>query len=143
MTRDPSSILAAAVAARRSAYAPYSQFSVGAALLSRDGRMFVGANIENASYGLSMCAERVALYNAVSQGARSFDAIAVAGPDGVTTTPCGACRQALYEFAQQLRVIYADQGQVKMTTLMQLLPEGFSAQTLNDSAKLPDRSAFR
>ncbi|GAC1431814.1 MAG: cytidine deaminase [Candidatus Velthaea sp.] len=137
ITRDPSSILAAAVAARRSAYAPYSQFFVGAALMSRDGRLFTGANIENASYGLSMCAERVALFNAVSQGARAFDAIAVAGPDGVTTLPCGACRQALYEFAQQLRVIYPEQGQVKMTSLMSLLPEAFSAQTLNTNA--PER----
>jgi len=139
MTRDPSSILAAAVATRRGAYAPYSNFSVGAALLSRDGRMFTGANIENASYGLSMCAERVALFTAIGQGVRAFDAIAVAGPDGVTTLPCGACRQALYEFAPQLRVIYRDASQVKTTTLMQLLPEAFTAQTLHDHAATPDR----
>ncbi|GAC1402999.1 MAG: cytidine deaminase [Candidatus Velthaea sp.] len=137
ITRDPSSILAAAVAARRSAYAPYSQFFVGAALMSKDGRLFTGANIENASYGLSMCAERVALFTAVSQGARAFDAIAVAGPDGVTTLPCGACRQALYEFSQQLRVIYPEQGQIKMTSLMSLLPEAFSAQALNTNT--PER----
>ncbi|MFN2459905.1 MAG: cytidine deaminase [Candidatus Velthaea sp.] len=138
MTRDPSSILAAAVAARRGAYAPYSHFSVGAALMARDGRIFLGANVENASFGLSMCAERIALFSAVSQGARTFDAIAVAGPDGVTTLPCGACRQVLYEFAQQLRVIYPDQGQVKVTTLMQLLPEAFSAAALNDQ-RIPER----
>lgn len=136
MTRDPSSILAAAVAARRGAYAPYSHFFVGAALLGRDGRMFTGANIENASLGLSMCAERVALFTAIAAGVRTFEAIAIAGPDGVTTLPCGACRQALHEFQQQLRVIYHEQGQVKMTSLMQLLPEPFTAQALQG---VPDR----
>jgi cytidine deaminase len=134
MTRDPSSIFAAAVAARRAAYAPYSHFFVGAALFARDGRMFVGANVENASYGLSMCAERVAIFSAIAQGARTFDAIAVAGPDGVRTMPCGACRQVLFEFAPQLRVIYAEEGAVKMMSIAQLLPEAFSAQVLNDHA---------
>lgn len=143
MTRDPSSILAAAVAARRGAYAPYSKFFVGAALLAKDGRMFTGANVENASYGLSMCAERIAIFTAVSQGARSFDAIAVAGPDGVATMPCGACRQVLIEFAPQLRVIYAESGQVKMTSIMQLLPEAFTAQALNQSTIPPERGGLR
>jgi cytidine deaminase len=131
--RDPSSILAAALAARRAAYAPYSNFFVGAALIGRDGRLYTGANIENASYGLSMCAERVALYTAVSAGQRAFEAIAVAGPDGVTTMPCGACRQVLSEFNLGLRVIYLDRGQLKMTTLSQLLPEAFTPQALNDA----------
>jgi cytidine deaminase len=132
MTRDPSSILAAASAARRGAYAPYSRFFVGAAVLSRDGRLFTGVNIENASYGLSMCAERVALFTAVAAGARTLDAMAVVGPDGVVTLPCGACRQVLHEFAPQLKVVYAERGQVKITALATLLPEAFSAQTLTD-----------
>jgi cytidine deaminase len=132
--RDPSSILAAALAARRAAYAPYSNFFVGAALIGRDGRLYTGANIENASYGLSMCAERVALYTAVSAGQRAFEAIAVAGPDGVTTMPCGACRQVLSEFNLGLRIIYLDHGQLKMTTLAQLLPEAFTPQALNDAS---------
>jgi cytidine deaminase len=139
MTRDPSSVLAAAVAMRQAAYAPYSKFSVGAALLSRDGRMFTGANVENASYGLSMCAERAALYSAVAQGVRTFDAIAVAGPDGVVTLPCGACRQVLYEFAPQLRVIYRDHSEIKILTLMQLLPEAFGPAVLHEHAATPDR----
>lgn len=143
MTRDPSSIFAAAVAARRGAYAPYSKFFVGAALLSKDGRMFTGANVENASYGLSMCAERNAIFSAVSQGVRAFDAIAVAGPDGVVTMPCGACRQVLIEFAPQLRVIYAEGGQAKMTSIQQLLPEAFTVATLHESSKLPERGGLR
>jgi len=132
--RDPSSILAAALAARRAAYAPYSNFFVGAALIGRDGRLYTGANIENASYGLSMCAERVALYTGISAGQRAFEAIAIAGPDGVTTMPCGACRQVLSEFNLNLRIIYIDRGQLKMTTLAQLLPEAFTPQALNDAS---------
>lgn len=143
MTRDPSSILAAAVAARRGAYAPYSKFFVGAALLAKDGRMFTGANVENASYGLSMCAERVAIYAAVAQGARAFDAIAIAGPDGVATLPCGACRQVLIEFAAQLRVIYAEGGQVKMSSIQQLLPEAFTSKTLLESSGFAERGGLR
>jgi cytidine deaminase len=139
MTRDPSSVLAAAVAIRTAAYAPYSKFSVGAALLARDGRMFTGANVENASYGLSMCAERIALYTAIAQGAKTFDAIAVAGPDGVTTLPCGACRQVLHEFAPHLRVIYRDAGQVKSATLAQLLPEAFGPAVLHEHDATPNR----
>jgi cytidine deaminase len=132
MTRDPSSILAAASAARRGAYAPYSRFFVGASILSRDGRLFTGVNIENASFGLSMCAERVALFTAIAAGARVLDAIAIVGPEGVVTLPCGACRQVLYEFAPQLRIVYAERGQIKITPLATLLPEAFSAQTLTE-----------
>ena len=130
---DPKSLLAAAIAARRGAYAPYSNFAVGAALLGRDGRVWLGANVENASYGLSMCAERNAIFHAVASGARAFEAIAVAGPDGTTTLPCGACRQVLWEFAQQLRVIYADGGGIKMMSIQQLLPEAFGPAQLNEA----------
>ena len=131
---DPARLLAAAAAARRSAYAPYSTFTVGAALLGRDGRIHTGANVENASYGLSMCAERAAIFAAVTAGARQFDAIAVAGPDGVTTLPCGACRQVLFEFAPQLRVIYATAGAPKQTTLAELLPHAFGPAVLREAA---------
>jgi cytidine deaminase len=105
---------------------------VGASILSRDGRLFTGVNIENASFGLSMCAERVALFTAIAAGARVLDAIAVVGPEGVVTLPCGACRQVLYEFAPQLRIVYAERGQIKITPLATLLPEAFSAQTLTE-----------
>jgi cytidine deaminase len=108
---DPAGLLARAVAARDGAYAPYSKFSVGAALLGEDGSVWTGANVENASYGLSMCAERTAIFNAVANGGvRRFAAVAVAGPGGEKTLPCGACRQVLYEFAPGLRVVYEDGG---------------------------------
>jgi len=118
-------LLALAVRARRAAYAPYSRFTVGAALLAADGRVFTGCNIENASYGLTVCAERVALAKAVSEGVRSFSALAIAGPK-TSITPCGACRQVLAEFAPDLRVYWRGTGRrVVARSLRRLLPEGF------------------
>jgi len=120
-----------AVEARRAAYAPYSGFAVGAALLARDGRVFTGCNVENASYGLTVCAERVALFKAVAEGAREFKAIAIACGD-TPCSPCGACRQVLYEFAPDLTVILADgEGRRwEKTTLSHLLPRGFGPADL-------------
>jgi cytidine deaminase len=125
-----------AVEARRNAYAPYSGFAVGAALLAEDGRIFTGCNVENASYGLTVCAERVALFKAVSEGARRFLALAVACGEGACA-PCGACRQVLYEFAPDLLVIMAD-GEGKSwcrAKLSELLPRGFGPK---DLGKIPD-----
>lgn len=131
---DPARLLAAAVAARGGAYAPYSKFTVGAALSDRDGNVWTGANVENAAYGLSMCAERTAVFHAVStSGARAFDAVAVAGPDGTTTLPCGACRQVLWEFGPEMVVIYADGGAVMQTPLAQLLPRAFGPAQLTEA----------
>jgi cytidine deaminase len=127
---DPQTLLDAAVAARAGSYSPYSKFAVGAALLGADGRVWTGANVENASYGLSMCAERTAIFNAVAHGATAFDAVAVTGPDGITTLPCGACRQVLWEFGPQMRVIYADGGELKVTPLADLLPAAFGPSDL-------------
>jgi cytidine deaminase len=113
-------------------YSPYSHFRVGAALLSSDGRVFTGCNIENAAYGPSMCAERVAFFNAVSTGVRGFAAIAiVGGRDGVITDycpPCGVCRQVMSEFCKgDFRIILTNgSGKVKVKTLDELLPERFS-----------------
>lgn len=116
-----------AVEAGEQAYAPYSGYRVGAALLCKDGRVFTGCNVENASYGLSMCAERVALFRAVAAGCRDFAAVAVAGPDDAFCRPCGACRQALAEFAPDLRVLAADRtGRWREYDLRQLLPEAFT-----------------
>jgi cytidine deaminase len=123
-----------AVEARKLAYAPYSHFRVGAALLAKDGRIFTGCNVENASYGLTVCAERVALFKAVSEGAREFLAIAVACGEG-PCAPCGACRQVLYEFAPDLLVIMAD-GDGKnwcRAKLLELLPRGFGPKDLHSS----------
>ena len=131
---DPARLLAAAVTARDGAYAPYSKFSVGAALAADDGSVWTGANVENASYGLSMCAERAAIFNAVANGGvRRFDALAVAGPEGTTTLPCGACRQVLWEFAPELQVIYADGGTLKTVPLARLLPEAFGPAQLAEA----------
>jgi cytidine deaminase len=132
MTLDPSRLLAAAVTAREGAYAPYSGFSVGAALLTPDGRVFTGANVENGSYGLSMCAERVAIYHALSLDARVFDAVAVTGPDGVLTMPCGACRQVLHEFGPAMDVVFAEAGVVRVLPLTALLPYAFGGGVLLD-----------
>ena len=121
-------LIPAAVAARKHAYATYSDFSVGAALLATDGRIFIGCNVENASYGLTMCAERVAIGSAVAQGCRSFEAIAIATEGAVS--PCGACLQVLAEFCEQLNVLITDEdGQnVRRSTLQAMLPDRFAGQ---------------
>ncbi len=118
-------LLAAATTARARAYAPYSQFAVGAALECDDGTIVSGCNVENASYGLTMCAERTALFAAVASGRTRFRAIAVAGPPGVTTPPCGACRQVLAEFGRDLRVLYTTLDGHATTTVDALLPATF------------------
>jgi cytidine deaminase len=130
---DDKTLLDAAVAARAGAYAPYSKFPVGAALLGRDGRVWTGANVENASYGLSMCAERNAIFTAVASHARAFVAVAVAGPEGMTTLPCGACRQVLWEFAPELRVVFAADGVVTSVPLVELLPAAFGPAQLQEA----------
>ena len=119
-----------AQAARGRAYAPYSNYPVGAALLARSGQVFVGVNVENAAYPTTMCAERSALFQAVSVGERSFDAIAVVSENGAA--PCGACRQVLSEFGNILLVIIADaKGKVHhRISLKELLPHAFGPQDL-------------
>ncbi len=122
-------LIAAATAARERAYAPYSNFAVGAALLSRSGRVYTGCNIENAAFGPSICAERTAMFKAISEGEREFEAIAVVTQNGAS--PCGTCRQVMVEFAPQMTVIIADtQGNVRTTTVDDLLPDGFSPSQL-------------
>ena len=107
------------------AYAPFSGYQVGAALLGKDGRIFTGVNVENSSYGGTICAERTACVKAVSEGCREFEAIAIATRDG-KGFPCGICRQFLYEFAPDLVIILGeDEEHLKTYTLKELLPEGF------------------
>jgi len=123
-----------AAAAREHAYAPYSGFRVGAALLTASGQVFVGCNVENASYGLTICAERAAVFRAVCAGERAFAAIAVVTDGGVA--PCGACRQVLREFSADMRVLIADASasadgrQHRETTIARLLPDSFAPQDL-------------
>ena len=119
-----SELLEAAAQAQKMAYAPYSRFAVGAALLAADGTIYTGCNVENASYGLGICAERNAIAHAVSCGAKQFTAVAVVTENGVT--PCGACRQVLAEFAPGMTVYVADtRGNQRVYSLAELLPDAF------------------
>jgi cytidine deaminase len=117
-------LLAVALAAREGAYAPYSRFPVGAAVLA-GGEEFAGCNVENASYGLTVCAERVAVFAAVAAGHRRIEAVAVAGDPAGATAPCGACRQVLHEFGPDMTVILSRDGQPVMLPLASLLPLAF------------------
>ncbi len=114
-------LIAKAWEAREKAYAPYSNFQVGAALLSSDGQVFLGCNVENISYGLTNCAERVAIGAAVAQGVRSFDRVAVVADTGEPISPCGACRQVLAEFGVKTIILANKQGSVEFS-LEELLP---------------------
>ncbi len=118
--------------ARRRAYAPYSNYPVGAALRTRSGRIFTGCNVENAAYPTSMCAERIAIYKAVSEGEKEFDVIAVVTSNG--GTPCGSCRQVMAEFGLDTVVLIADgEGRlVQETTVAGLLPGAFTPKDMKD-----------
>jgi cytidine deaminase len=122
-----------AIEARRRAYVPYSSFPVGASLLTRSGKIFTGCNIENASYGLTVCAERVAILKAVSEGETEFEALAVA--TNIGGSPCGACRQVMAEFALDMPVLIADlNGQITPLSVADLLPLAFTPQHLQQAA---------
>jgi homotetrameric cytidine deaminase/rRNA maturation RNase YbeY len=123
-------LLASARESLKNAYAPYSGFRVGASILSKDGRVFTGCNVENASYGLTNCAERTAIFKAVSEGVTQFDTIAIAS-EKAAPWPCGACRQVLNEFCPNLRVLVTgNEGQVEETFLNELLPHGFGPDSV-------------
>jgi cytidine deaminase len=120
-------LIRVAALARQRAYAPYSKYRVGAALRTKRNKIYSGANVENASYGLTVCAERCAVWSAVAAGeTKGYDAIAIVIDDARLPTPCGACRQVLAEFAPDVRVVLATTGgQRKTTTLSALLPDPF------------------
>jgi len=119
-------LIAAAMAVRRNAHAPYSKFRVGAALLTKSGKVYTGVNVENASYGLTNCAERVAIGKAVSDGHRKFQAIAVAAPSS-SLSPCGACRQVLAEFGEMVVICVDSRNtrRMRIQLLSELLPQAF------------------
>jgi len=123
-------LIAQARQARLSAQAKYSGFKVGAALRTRNGDIFTGCNIESSSYGLTMCAERIALGTALSAGENQFDSIAIVGPKDDYCPPCGACRQILYDYAPQLKVILTNGKTIKMIPLKKLLPLAFDETRL-------------
>ena len=119
-----------AQAARENAYAPYSHYDVGAALLTVSGQVFTGCNVENAVYPMTLCAERTAMVKAVSEGQREFVALAIATRNG--GSPCGACRQVLREFAPHIRILLTDDaGNSREFTLDHLLPESFGPESLD------------
>lgn len=124
-------LVEAAARARENACAAYSGFRVGAALEDAQGRIWTGCNIENATYGLTVCAERVALFKALSEGAREFRRLAVVAQSATLTPPCGACRQLLWEYAGDLEIVLADAlGASETLRLRELLPRAFDASHL-------------
>ena len=128
-TISPQELVAAARAAREQAYAPYSNYAVGAAVQTADGEIIAGCNVENASYGATICAERVALTAAVAQGKRQLKAIAVVTVDG--GTPCGICRQVMNELGPEMDVYIGDAaGNFRPTTVRALVPDAFSSRHL-------------
>ena len=130
---DP--LIAAAISARQKAFAPFSRFMVGAALEAPDGTIVPGCNVESASYGLTMCAERVAIFRGVTDGFRCFTRIAIVTDTATPTPPCGACRQLLWEFAPDAEVLLANlNGDVVRWTVRELIPGAFDAKQLNDKA---------
>ena len=136
MKIDEQTLIRAALRARENAYAPYSGFRVGAALLAQDGTVYTGCNVECASFSVTNCAERTALFKAVSEGERHFTALAVVGGKDDTPqaeiTPCGVCRQALYEFCGGDLIVLMAQDEAHFTrcTLAELLPAGFGPKEL-------------
>src|SRR5215213_9720429 len=124
-------LIEAAQAVRTRAYAPYSNFKVGAALRTKDGKIYTGCNVESASYGLTVCAERVAIWKALSEGERQFTELAVVADTETLTPPCGTCRQIIWEFARGATIVFANlAGQSEMFHIADLLPRAFDARFL-------------
>jgi cytidine deaminase len=129
-------LLKQAQKAQKHSHSPYSRFRVGAALLARSGRVYGGCNIENSSYGLTMCAERTALFKAISEGEREFLAIALATDEKGFTSPCGACRQVIMDLAGDIDVIMSNgAGEMKILRMNNLLPHPFGAENLKRNRK--------
>lgn len=128
---DNKALFKLALEAKENAYSPYSGFSVGAALITKSGKIFQGANIENSSYGATICAERVAISKAVYEGNKDIEAIAIASSDNSSnkksdTFPCGICRQFIFEFGEDIKIIVGtDENHLKEYTISELLPNGF------------------
>jgi cytidine deaminase len=127
----PDALIAAALAARENAFAPYSKFRVGAAIEDSEGRIHTGCNVENSTYGLTVCAERVAVFKAISEGVRKFRRVAVAADTDSLTPPCGACRQILWEFCGDIEIVLVNlRGQTETYRLKDLFPKPFDVSYL-------------
>ena len=124
-------LLQAALDAQEQAYCPFSKYPVGSAVRTVEGKIFTGCNVESASFSLTCCAERVAVFKAVSEGYRSIEACSIVTVEGKPAPPCGACRQVLFEFGGDLRIVLGNPaGEVRILSLGQLLPEGFTAEQI-------------
>jgi cytidine deaminase len=133
--KDLSELSDLAIKAKEFAYCPYSHFPVGAALLTASGRIYTGCNVESSSYGLTMCAERIALYKAISEGETDFIALAVASDTRTFCPPCGACRQVLWDFCRDIKIMLVSrQKNSKIYNLKDLLPNAFDEGFLADDA---------
>lgn len=132
---DAKELMKMAIEARQNAYAPYSHFAVGAALLAESGKVYTGCNIENASYGLTCCAERNAIFAAVGAGERRFKILAVAADSPEPVAPCGACRQVIAEFGIPLVVMGNLKEATKTMTAEELLPYGFGQESMNNKGE--------
>ena len=131
VTQADRELLEAALEAQKQAYCPFSRYPVGAAVRTPEGEVYTGCNVESASFSLTCCAERVAVFKGVSEGRRKFEACAIATVDGKPATPCGACRQVLFEFGQNMRIVLGNpDGEIRVLELHDLIPEGFSVEQL-------------
>jgi cytidine deaminase len=131
MNEELKNLIESAKQARENAFAPFSNFKVGAALRTKSGKIFTGCNVENASYGLTMCAERVAIFKAISEGEKEFAQIAVVADTEDLTPPCGACRQIIWEFCGDVPVTFADlKDKAETVRMNELLPRAFDAKFL-------------
>lgn len=137
---DNQSLIEMATAARLRSVAPFSNFRVGAALQTAAGKVFIGCNVESASYGLTVCAERVAIWKALSEGERDFTDLVIVADTESLTPPCGTCRQIIWEFAKHATIVLANlRGQKEEVSIKELLPRAFDARFLADAGRETDR----
>lgn len=136
MNESSEQLIETAKAARVRSVAPFSNFMVGAALQTKDGKVFTGCNIESASYGLTVCAERVAIWKALSDGERDFTDLVIVADTETLTPPCGTCRQIIWEFAKHAKIVLANlQGQREEREIKELLPSAFDARFLQEASR--------
>jgi len=139
VTDDDRAILEAAIEAQKAAYCPFSKYPVGSTVRTEDGTLFSGCNVENASFSLTCCAERVAVFKAVSEGHKRITACAIVTKEEEPAPPCGACRQVLWEFGRDMRVVLGNaEGQVRIMSLGELLPGGFTPEQVLDREESSD-----
>jgi len=132
--QDNQSLIETASAARLRSVAPFSDFLVGAALRTKDGKVFTGCNVESASYGLTVCAERVAIWKALSEGERDFTDLVIVADTEQLTPPCGTCRQIIWEFCKHAKIVLANlRGEKQEVSIADLLPKAFDARFLKEA----------